>query len=192
DDYRYNYRGERNSRYYPRDYDPYYSRPPSVYQPTETYYARPYESYYSYPPSVYQPTETLYPGPYPTSLQRPSYVQPVSYQPAYSPYRGSENMLWSLFSTVSFETDTHFCHNNISDYFILYFLGVKIQLARFPAMAIHIRIHLIHARRLRFGIRLVECKYSKVYKQKYSKSLNKKTFGHLGDIFKLHKKRIRV
>ncbi|KAH8868301.1 hypothetical protein KSF78_0003956 [Schistosoma japonicum] len=62
DDYRYNYRGDRSSRYYPRDYDPYYSRPPSVYQPTETYYARPYESYYTRPPSVYQPTETLYPG----------------------------------------------------------------------------------------------------------------------------------
>ncbi|KAH8868295.1 hypothetical protein EWB00_000063 [Schistosoma japonicum] len=84
DDYRYNYRGDRSSRYYPRDYDPYYSRPPSVYQPTETYYARPYESYYTRPPSVYQPTETLYPG----SVRE--IYEPHTYS-SYSPRRSFSN-----------------------------------------------------------------------------------------------------
>ncbi|CAH8677935.1 unnamed protein product [Schistosoma rodhaini] len=88
DDYRYNYRGSRRSRPYQPNYDDYYSRPPSVYQPVETY-ARPRESYYVRPPSVYQPTETLYPGPMPNSYQRHSYAQPVSYQPVYPSYRAS-------------------------------------------------------------------------------------------------------
>ncbi|TNN16938.1 hypothetical protein EWB00_000063 [Schistosoma japonicum] len=115
DDYRYNYRGDRSSRYYPRDYDPYYSRPPSVYQPTETYYARPYESYYTRPPSVYQPTETLYPGPYPTSLQRPSYVQPVSYQPIYSPYRGSVREIYEPHTYSSYSPRRSFSNSRLVD-----------------------------------------------------------------------------
>ncbi|VDO84705.1 unnamed protein product [Schistosoma margrebowiei] len=87
DDYRYNYRGSRNSRRYQPNYDDFYARPPSVYQPVEPYYPRPRESYYVRPPSVYQPTETLYPGPMPNSYQRHSYAQPVSYQPVYPSYR---------------------------------------------------------------------------------------------------------
>ncbi|CAH8675723.1 unnamed protein product [Schistosoma haematobium] len=87
DDYRYNYRGSRYSRRYQPNYDDFYARPPSVYQPVEPYYPRPRESYYVRPPSVYQPTETLYPGPMPNSYQRHSYAQPVSYQPVYPSYR---------------------------------------------------------------------------------------------------------
>ncbi|CAH8663963.1 unnamed protein product [Schistosoma curassoni] len=89
DDYRYNYRGSRYSRRYQPNYDDFYARPPSVYQPVEPYYPRPRESYYVRPPSVYQPTETLYPGPMPNSYQRHSYAQPVSYQPVYPSYRES-------------------------------------------------------------------------------------------------------
>ncbi|RTG89896.1 uncharacterized protein DC041_0006030, partial [Schistosoma bovis] len=99
DDYRYNYRGSRYSRRYQPNYDDFYARPPSVYQPVEPYYPRPRESYYVRPPSVYQPTETLYPGPMPNSYQRHSYAQPVSYQPVYPSYREFIGIIlrWTLY-----------------------------------------------------------------------------------------------
>nr|AAW24905.1 SJCHGC09570 protein [Schistosoma japonicum] len=53
--------------------------------------------------------------PYPTSLQRPSYVQPVSYQPIYSPYRGSVREIYEPHNYSSYSPRRSFSNSRLVD-----------------------------------------------------------------------------